>query len=335
MKTSTLLLPLLTATLSLIPFARAHGFVYIFNVDGTDYKGDIPGGNNDPSPIRQVTSQDPIHGATNPSVNCGTGAPNAAVVVDAMPGSKLSWDWREADLNKWPHDIGPMLTYLASCGSTTCDKFDSRTAKWFKIDQVAKDNSGNWVQQQLMNGDVFRATLPDNLAPGEYLVRHEIIALHLATTKGLAEFYPSCQQIKVGGNGTGVPTQDELLSFPGAYSDDDPGIFTPNVFDSNAEYVFPGGPVATLVPSSGGGNNGTDTSISSSSTRKPMSTTSVMSPPVPTGTGNPANDGPSSCSLKNKRSLLKRSGGKNRRSDPTRPHHVSRVMGKLFHGTNW
>ena len=80
-----------------------------------------------------------------------------------------------------------------------------------------------------VNGAVANATLPQNLAPGEYLVRHEIIALHLATEKGKAEFYPSCQQIKVGGNGTGVPTQDELLSFPGAYSDDDPGIYTPNV----------------------------------------------------------------------------------------------------------
>jgi hypothetical protein len=80
-----------------------------------------------------------------------------------------------------------------------------------------------------VNGAVSNATLPQNLAPGEYLVRHEIIALHLATETGKAEFYPSCQQIKVGGNGTGVPSQDELLSFPGAYSDDDTGIYTPNV----------------------------------------------------------------------------------------------------------
>ena len=140
-----------------------------------------------------------------------------------------------------------MLTYLASCGSTTCDNFDSRTAKWFKIDQVGRDSSGNWVQQQIsqflslfspcawshapytVDGNVYTTNLPKNLAPGEYLVRHEIIALHLATQKGKAEFYPSCQQIKVGGSGTGVPSQDELLSFPGAYSDDDPGIFTPNV----------------------------------------------------------------------------------------------------------
>ena len=80
-----------------------------------------------------------------------------------------------------------------------------------------------------VNGGVYSTNLPENLAPGQYLVRHEIIALHLATQKGRAEFYPSCQQINVGGSGTGVPTQDELLSFPGAYSDDDPGIYTPDV----------------------------------------------------------------------------------------------------------
>jgi hypothetical protein len=268
MKTSALLLPFLAAALSLVPSAHAHGFVANFGVDGKVYKGNIPSGRTDPSPIRQITDQSPIYGATSPTVNCGTGAPNAALVVDAMPGSNLTWDWRTASLGNWPHNTGtfsisapcpvhvfdrivctpsgPMLTYLASCGSTTCDQFDSRTAKWFKIDQVGKDSSGTWVQQQIsqflhsphtrsisfrytVDGNVYSTNLPENLAPGEYLVRHEIIALHLATEKGKAEFYPSCQQIKVGGSGTGVPSQDQLVLFPGAYSDDDPGIFDPQV----------------------------------------------------------------------------------------------------------
>jgi hypothetical protein len=106
MKTSTLFLSLLTAALSLIPSAHGHGFVSTLTVDGTEYKGNIPGGQSDPSPIRQVSEQDPIYGATSPTVNCGTGAPNAALVVDAMPGSKLSWDWRTASLSKWPHNTG-------------------------------------------------------------------------------------------------------------------------------------------------------------------------------------------------------------------------------------
>ncbi len=124
-----------------------------------------------------------------------------------------------------------MLTYLASCGSTACDQFDSSTAKWFKIDQLGRKTTGDkpWVQADLMTGTPANVTLPANLAPGGYILRHEIIALHLAETVGGAEFYPSCSQINVGGSGTGTPTDDELVSLPGAYSDTDPGIFYKDV----------------------------------------------------------------------------------------------------------
>lgn len=46
---------------------------------------------------------------------------------------------------------GPLLTYMASCGSTTCDKFDSTSAKWFKIDQVGTKagDANTWVQADI------------------------------------------------------------------------------------------------------------------------------------------------------------------------------------------
>jgi sarcosine oxidase gamma subunit len=78
-------------------------------------------------------------------------------------------------------------------------------------------------------GVAANVTLPSNIAPGAYLIRHEIIALHLADKAGGAEFYPSCSQIRVGGSGTGVPKDSELVSLPGAYSDTDPGILVPDV----------------------------------------------------------------------------------------------------------
>ena len=136
--------------------------------------------------------------------------------------------------------MGPMLTYMASCGSTTCDKFDSTTAKWFKIQEVGLDSSteSGWVLADLMNGTPANITLPSNLAPGNYLLRHEIIALHLGNVMGGAEFYPSCSQIIVGGSGTGQPSDDELVSLPGAYSDSDPGIYVPSV-SRQSSYIFP------------------------------------------------------------------------------------------------
>lgn len=44
---------------------------------------------------------------------------------------------------------------------------------------------------------------------------------------GGAEFYPMCTQVMIGGNGNGVASP--TVSFPGAYSDDDPGIYDPDV----------------------------------------------------------------------------------------------------------
>ena len=37
-----------------------------------------------------------------------------------------------------------MLTYMASCGSTTCDKFDITQAKWFKIEQLGMKDPSTW-----------------------------------------------------------------------------------------------------------------------------------------------------------------------------------------------
>lgn len=44
---------------------------------------------------------------------------------------------------------------------------------------------------------------------------------------GGAEFYPSCTQVLIGGSGNTQP--DITVSFPGAYHDDDPGIYDPDV----------------------------------------------------------------------------------------------------------
>lgn len=65
-------------------------------------------------------------------------------------------------------------------------------------------------------------TIPSCLAPGYYLVRHEIIALHASYAYPGAQFYPGCHQLKVTGSGTTKPSS--LVSFPGAYAGSDPGI---------------------------------------------------------------------------------------------------------------
>ncbi|KAH9985301.1 glycosyl hydrolase family 61-domain-containing protein [Russula vinacea] len=220
----------LSPLLSLLPSAAAHGYVTKVVIDGTSYSGNVPAAQPSDSPIRQISDISPL----------------ATMVVPANPGSVVEFYWGDPGGELWPHNTGPLMTYMAACDTSTCDKFNGSTAKFFKIDQIGKEADGStWYQQDVMNGKPISVTLPTQVAPGDYLIRNEIIALHLAETLGGAEFYPSCTQVRIGGSQTGTPNQTVL--FPGAYNDNDPGIFDPNVYNNGAPYTFPGPPVSNLA----------------------------------------------------------------------------------------
>ncbi|TEB19323.1 hypothetical protein FA13DRAFT_1673741 [Coprinellus micaceus] len=323
-----LLLPLLLAS-----YVSAHGFVHQFSVNGKTYTGARPGGqrNKAASPIRQITSPNPIYGATTSAVNCGNGGgfiASEAAPVD--PGDTLKFDWRGQDLSRWPHDTGPIVSYLADCGPAGCDKFDSKSARWFKIDEQGhKPNSAEWVQKDLMRGATANVKLPSNVAPGNYLMRHEIIGLHLASGFKRAEFYPSCIQLKIGGSGTGRPSANELVSFPGGYSDNDKGLFGNNFF--SRQYTFPGPPLAKLT-----GGGGAPAPAPSSSTSTPTSTKSSSSTKAGSGSGaqptqttkSGGSTGSSGSSSSGPKKVCKRSAS----AKPTaevRPRHLSRVMRRI------
>ncbi|KAF8266394.1 glycosyl hydrolase family 61-domain-containing protein [Lactarius quietus] len=320
----------LAPILALLPSVAAHGYVTKVVIDGTTYYGNLPqdvaGSNNSASPIRQIYDIGPVKGADNPDINCGLSAQLASMVVPANPGSSMEFYWGDPGAEKWPHNTGPFMTYMASCGNTTCDKFNGSTAQWFKIDEIGKKPDGTtWYQQDVMNGSPVTLTLPPNIAPGGYLVRQEIIALHLAVTLGGAEFYPSCTQINVGGSQTGTPNQ--TVTFPGAYSDNDPGIYDPSVFDAGATYIFPGPPVSNLasatdMSSSAGQNNGPgtngpqpgQTSGNGTSSAHPASSTATGHSPKSTSTSSGSGSQPTPGSSATQCKLQKRSVTLARRS---------------------
>ncbi|TFK32291.1 glycosyl hydrolase family 61-domain-containing protein [Crucibulum laeve] len=315
--------------LALPLLASAHGIVTKVTIAGKVFNGNTPN-QNSPSIIRKSSSPDPNKPASSPALTCGPNAGPAALVADANPGDELQFFWTGADKSNWPHNTGPMLTYLANCGDVTCDKFDTSNAKWFKIDQVGRKSQGSadWVQADLMTGSPATVSLPSNLAPGNYLIRHEIIALHLATSFQGAEFYPACAQLKVGGSGTGAPKQSELVSFPGGYSDNDKGIFDPDVFTPSVAYVFPGPQIASFV--SGSSSAPAPSSGSSPSSSKAPSASSTKGASSPSATSASSNSGaPKSCKLKKSSS---KSASAAATSATMRPRHVSRVMRGLAFG---
>lgn len=151
--------------------------------------------------------------------------------------------------NPWPHNIGPVLTYMANCNGD-CSKADTSSLEWFKIAASGLisgvQDGGTWAQGVLISqNSSWTTTVPSNLAPGNYFFRNELIALH---TSNQPQFYPECAQFKVTGSGTGVPSGSYLTKFPGAYSMNDPGINI-NIYtqagSTETNYTIPGPPVWT------------------------------------------------------------------------------------------
>lgn len=82
--------------------------------------------------------------------------------------------------------------------------------------------------------------VPSCLAPGDYLMRNEQIALHVAQSSGGAQFYLACGQLTVTGGGSASPSGDSLAAFPGAYKATDPGILININYPVPTEYTNPG-----------------------------------------------------------------------------------------------
>lgn len=109
--------------------------------------------------------------------------------------------------------------------------------------------SGTWaVDKMISNGGWVDFTMPTCVAPGQYLLRAELIALHSASKQGGAQFYMGCAQINVSGSGSKEGT---TVSFPGAYSASDAGILV-SIYDKQGNpkgngqaYKIPGPAVLT------------------------------------------------------------------------------------------
>lgn len=134
---------------------------------------------------------------------------------------------------------GPVQFYLARVPSgQTAATFDGSGSVWFKIyaeDAIITPSSISWAS---LGKQQVPVTLPKSLPSGEYLLRVEHVALHAANTLGGAQFYLSCAQIRVVNGGSGVP--GPLVSFPGAYRDDDAGILVGIYYPIPQNYRPPG-----------------------------------------------------------------------------------------------
>lgn len=104
----------------------------------------------------------------------------------------------------WMHR--PVIDYIAACNGD-CGSVASTSLQWIKLDQqgwISGSNPGTWATDKLIGANnTWTVTIPSNLAAGNYVVRHEIIALHAAGSTNGAQAYPQCVNFAVTGGGSG------------------------------------------------------------------------------------------------------------------------------------
>ncbi|RYO90861.1 hypothetical protein DL762_000044 [Monosporascus cannonballus] len=197
--------------------------------------------------VRLPPSNSPVTSVTGQSIVCNANPSPAQGTCDVPAGSTVTVEMHQqpgdrscANEGIGGNHFGPVVVYLSKVDDAAAA--DGSTP-WFKIFESGYDAAtGKWgndvINEECGKQDVV---IPSDIAPGDYLLRAETIALHTASQPGGAQFYMSCYQITVTGSGSATP---EGVSFPGAYSANDPGILV-DIWGNLESYTIPGPPVYT------------------------------------------------------------------------------------------
>ena len=290
------------ATATLVGQAAAHGYVRTWTLDGVDFNGYS---RSDGSPKAgaigwSFTTPDegPEMNLNSPNFACRSGGKSASSSGQIAAGGQANFFWTSDDHvinpNGWnPGHRGPIMTYIASCNGD-CSSVDAGTLKWTKIAEEGvtgpANTQGTWATDNMVsNGGVASATIPSDIAAGNYVLRNEIIALHKAHL-GEPEFYMQCGNVEVTGAGTddlsGAGVAASLL-----YSTVDTQIYGFSIYDNRgdgSEWIVPGGALysgaGSSPPTTGTPSNGTTPGTKPPPASPPIVTGSPVTPSTPGNT---------------------------------------------------
>ncbi|KAK6528026.1 hypothetical protein TWF281_009283 [Arthrobotrys megalospora] len=274
--------------------ASAHAIFQKLAVNGVDQGTScirLPQGPSANFPVTLVSSNDircNVGGSTGVSGVCSVPA-GGTITVEMHPTYSAADQSCSVEAIGGAHH-GPVQVYMQKVtDATTADG----SGPWFKVyaeGLISGYNAGYWATDKMNdNCGKVNVVIPSGLAPGNYLVRAEVIALHAAFQTNGAQFYITCYQINVTGGGSATPSG---VLLPGAYSPNDPGIYW-DLYRSFSTYPLPGptvysggsGPASstTLRTTTTAARTSTTTSATARTTT-PSSTTRVVTTTAPTTT---------------------------------------------------
>ncbi|KAK4580338.1 hypothetical protein LTR86_000541 [Recurvomyces mirabilis] len=260
---------------SLVATVAAHGRVTGAVIGGTYFAG------YDPSSVYSQSPPSTIGWAANnldngfvapdaygsPDIICHKNATVGKISAPVAAGQNVTLQW-----STWPSSHhGPVINYLAKVGGDFAS-VDKTALEWVKFDAsgLLDDSAvpGTWASDELIaNNNSWTLTIPSSIAPGNYVLRHEIIALHSAGNSDGAQNYPQCINLAITGSGSAAPsgTLGEKL-----YSQTDPGILI-SIYSAIASYIIPGPALWT------GGSTGS-APASSAASSKPATSAASSAP---------------------------------------------------------
>jgi len=187
--------------------------------------------------VRQTNNyntQAPVTDVTSSDLRCYDSATaGTATTISVAAGSELG-----IMSDGTIYHPGVVNVYMAKAPDSV-DGWAGDGDVWFKVYQIsAVTNGGESITFPAEGVPGVSFTLPEALPTGEYLVRMEAIALHVAETYGGAQFYISCGQVSVTGGGSGTP--GPLVAIPGVYTGYEPGILININYPIPTNYTQPG-----------------------------------------------------------------------------------------------
>ena len=244
------------AAVSLISKVSTHGIVQGIVAGGEWYVGYNPNMQYLPQHPKVAGWYAPedidtgyVNNYQHQDIICHKGATPGEAYVPVVAGGSLGLQW-----TNWPADHhDAILDYLAVCGDD-CTTVDKTTLLWNKIDEAGlidgSDPPGFWASNDMIaNNNSWAVTIPPFIAPGKYVLRHEIIALHASHNYGTAgaQAYPQCINLDITGSGTD-PLRSGTLGTE-LYTADDAGIYLNIYWQPLTSYDIPGPPVISAAVS--------------------------------------------------------------------------------------
>ncbi|KAK1660150.1 glycosyl hydrolase family 61-domain-containing protein [Colletotrichum godetiae] len=252
----------LALTASMANMVAGHAIFQQLWVNGVDQES---------SCVRMPASNSPVQDPTSNDMRCNANSAAATTTCGVKAGDTITVEMHQHNTRACTEEAiggahhGPVMVYLSSVADAATADGSSSFFKIFESGYFANNNT--WGNDLINEGcGKQNVVIPSDIAPGDYLLRAETVALHAAGSENGAQYYMSCYQISVTGSGTAKP---EGVVFPGAYKATDPGLLI-NIYNTITSYVIPGPALYE-----GGGSSGSAPASSAPAASAPAATSAA------------------------------------------------------------